>query len=375
LHNLTGIENVAIGAGAGFRNTDGNANVYVGFDAGWGAFIGSHGSNNTIVGFEAGFANTADGNSFYGYKAGFANTDGSFNTFIGNSAGASTTTTSGNTFVGAQAGTSNSGSPGSGNTFIGAQAGASFNSGFSNLFIGAGAGFNSYQASGNIYIGSFGSTIPDPYESSTIRIGGDPGAQTDAYMSGIWSSPPGVTSASQVVCVDNNGKLWGVNTLASCITSSRRFKEQIADMGDSTSKLLQLRPVSFFYKPQYDDGSHLLQYGLIAEEVAKVYPDMVVYDKDGQPYTVKYQMLTPMLLNEFQKQHSVVTAQQRQMKSQEQKMLAQQQEIEGLRAQLQLQNAAFQERLSRLESLVITQMQTASDKPAPATTPATGGLQ
>src|ERR1019366_1216990 len=167
-----------------------------------------------------------------------------------------------------------------------------------------------------------------------------------------------------------------------CRPSARRFKEQIRDMDDSTSKLLQLRPVPFFYKPQYDDGSHALQFGLIAEEVAKVYPEMVAYDKEGQPYTVKYQLLAPMLLNEFQKQHSVVAAQQEEMhslreqtKAQQQQMLAQQQEIEGLKGQLQLQNAAFQERLSRLESLVTTQMQTAADKTSQATTTASGGLQ
>jgi hypothetical protein len=73
-------------------------------------------------------------------------------------------------------------------------------------------------------------------------------------------------------------------------------------MGDTSAKLLQLRPVNFFYKPEYDDGSHLLQYGLIAEEVEKVYPEMVAYDSDGKIMTVKYQMLAPMLLNEVQKQ-------------------------------------------------------------------------
>ncbi len=73
-------------------------------------------------------------------------------------------------------------------------------------------------------------------------------------------------------------------------------------MGDISSKLLELRPVNFFYKPEYDDGSHLLQYGLIAEEVAKVYPEMVAYGNDGQILTVKYQLLAPMLLNEVQKQ-------------------------------------------------------------------------
>ena len=88
---------------------------------------------------------------------------------------------------------------------------------------------------------------------------------------------------------------------------------------------------------------------------------MVVYDEEGQPSGIKYQLLAPILLNELQKQHSVVTAQQ--------------QEIEGLKSQLQLQNAAFQERLSRLETLVTTQMQTAVDKASQATTTANGGSQ
>ena len=110
---------------------------------------------------------------------------------------------------------------------------------------------------------------------------------------------------------------------------------------------------------------------------------MVAYEKDGTPYTVKYQLLAPMLLNEFQKQHAVVTAQQdelqslrEQTKAHEQQVLSQQQEIDSLKAQLQLQNAAFQERLSRLESLVTTQVQTAAaDKPTQPTPTANGGLQ
>ena len=105
-----------------------------------------------------------------------------------------------------------------------------------------------------------------------------------------------------LVCVDANGDLG--TTGCTNTPSSRRFKEQISDMGDSSGKLFQLRPVTFFYKPEYDDGSHALQFGLIAEEVAKIYPDMVGYDKDGQPNSVKYQSLTPMLLNEVQKQNA-----------------------------------------------------------------------
>ena len=108
-------------------------------------------------------------------------------------------------------------------------------------------------------------------------------------------------------------------------SSSRRFKEQIRDMGDSTNGLLKLRPVTYLYKPEYDKGERTLQYGLIAEEVAKVYPELVAYDNDGQPYSVRYQYLTTMLLNEEQKQYRRAAAEDDVIK-------AQQQEIELLKA-------------------------------------------
>ena len=113
--------------------------------------------------------------------------------------------------------------------------------------------------------------------------------------------------------VNSNGQLG-------TLTSSRRFKEDIYNMSDSTSKLYELRPVTFYYKPQYDDGSHTIQYGLIAEEVAKIMPDLVSYGKDGKPYTVRYQLLAPMLLNELQKQHSVVEQQQAVIQTQQQQL-------------------------------------------------------
>jgi hypothetical protein len=105
-------------------------------------------------------------------------------------------------------------------------------------------------------------------------------------------------------------------------------------MGDSTNGLMKLRPVTFFYKPEYDKGEHTLQYGLIAEEVAKVYPELVADDQDGQPYTVRYQYLATMLLNEVQKQYHRAEAEAKVITEQEQK-------IEDL-----------EQRLSRLERLV-----------------------
>ena len=139
------------------------------------------------------------------------------------------------------------------------------------------------------------------------------------------------------VYVDSSGHL-GVQT------SSARFKEQIRDMGDSTSALMKLRPVTFLYKPEYDKGPRTLQYGLIAEEVAQVYPDLVAYEPDGRPYTVKYQYLATMLLNELQKEHR---------------------QVEELKAELQVQNAELkkqneelQQRLARVEMLLQSQMNT-----------------
>ncbi len=187
--------------------------------------------------------------------------------------------------------------------------------------------------------------------------------QVAAYIAGIYGANIG---SGTTVFINSNGQL-GTST------SSRRFKEQIRDMGDSTNALMKLRPVTFLYKPEYDKGPRTLQYGLIAEEVAEVYPDLVAYEPDGKPYTVKYQYLTTMLLNEMQKQYhraetqeqnmkaqsEVIQAQQQNIQTQAEVMKTQQQEIDGLKAQLRLQNAAFQERLSRLESIVGTQTQTA----------------
>src|ERR1700736_1971536 len=98
------------------------------------------------------------------------------------------------------------------------------------------------------------------------------------------------------VVIDSNGQLGTVN-------SSRRYKEDLRDMGGASSSLLRLRPVTYRYKQPYADGSKPLDYGLIAEEVAEVYPDLIVRGKDGQVETVQYHKLTPMLLNEVQKQN------------------------------------------------------------------------
>ena len=359
----SGMANTFVGEFAGELNTSGLGNTFVGAQAGQ---IGAAGQNNTFVGDTAGNLNGASANTCLGYGACANNASGSFNTYLGSGAGQGQLSGSNNTFVGDNAGNINNG-------------------GSFNIFLGRDAGKSTFSGSSDIYLGNNGCTSFGCNESNTIRIGTQ-GTQTATFVAGIYPNNPATGLNSYTVCIGGTGGSLGQLLFAAsgtvCVPSSRRFKEGISDMGDRSSQLLQLRPVTFFYKSQYDDGSHLLQYGLIAEEVAKVYPDLVVYDKDSQALTVRYQWLTPMLLNELQKQHKVVAAQQdelqtqlQQIKTQQQQMQAQRQEIDGLKLQLQQQNASLQERLQKLESYVATQMKVASDN-APRTIPgANGGLQ
>ncbi|MGC2111566.1 MAG: tail fiber domain-containing protein [Candidatus Korobacteraceae bacterium] len=260
-----------------------------------------------------------------------------------------------NLFVGAGAGSANT--SGNGNTFIGDGAGSSNTTGGFNVYIGPGTygGGDNRTGSDNVFIWNPGEVQG---ESGVIRIGQDT-FQFATFIAGIY----GVNVGGVPVQVTGNGQL-GVQT------SSRRFKEQIRDMGDNTSALMKLRPVTFFYKPEYAKGDRTLQYGLIAEEVAQIYPELVAYDNDGKPYTVRYQYLASMLLNEVQKQYrraeeesqirvtqqGRIESQQQQISAQQTQIKAQQQEIENLKQQLQLQNASLQERLSRLESAVGTRL-------------------
>ena len=331
--NTIGLDNTFTGSQAGFSNQGGNGNVFYGFKAGY-SNVG--GSVNVFVGANAGFSNTGTGNVFVGTSAGFANTSGANNVFSGLNAGNANKTGTDNVFDGASAGASNVG--GNNNVFTGYFAGQAA-TGSSNTFLGYSAGSSITAGGNNIDIGA--NSGPSGNESNTIRIGTS--TQTATFIAGI----SGATSSSGVnVLINTSGQLG-------TLTSSRRFKDNIQDMGTASSKLFQLRPVTFYYKPQFDDGSHLLQYGLIAEEVAKVYPDMVVYDKDGQPYTVRYQVLAPMLLNELQKQNAVVAAQQVSLRTQQQRADKQQGQIQTL----QRQNEELQQRLSRLETLLVDRAQ------------------
>jgi hypothetical protein len=137
-------------------------------------------------------------------------------------------------------------------------------------------------------------------------------------------------------------------------SSSRRYKEDIRDMGSTSEGLMRLRPVTFRYKHPFDDVSKPIQYGLIAEEVAEVYPDLVAHSADGQIETVKYQLLDPMLLNELQRQQgeirdqkALVLAQQNQLKAQQALLKTQQAQIAELVSNVKIIQASLRTRRGR----------------------------
>ncbi len=329
-NNTTGSSNTANGVFALLDNTTGASNTAIGTGA---LQTNTSGNDNTAGGYEALHSSTtAGGNTANGYQALMATTIGQDNAALGFQALVSNVNGSDNTASGEGALYYNT--SGAYNTATGAIALQNNTTGTDNIAIGYAAAFNAPIGNSNsIYIYSEGSAADS---SGTIRIGAE-STQTSAYIAGIYGQTPNTNNV--LVCIDSNGKLG----TASCnnTPSSRRFKEQISDMGDSSSKLFQLRPVTFLYKPEYDDGSHALQFGLIAEEVAKVYPDMVGYDKEGQPASVKYQALAPMLLNELQKQNAQLQDQNVQLQTQVQLQ--------------QEENRKLEDRLAAVEALLSPQ--------------------
>jgi hypothetical protein len=236
---------------------------------------------NTALGLGALNPQTSgSGNVAVGYISLSANTAGSYNTAIGASA-------------------MQNNQSGPNNTAVGWGALGGLETGTNNIAVGYNAG--AYLLIGNnnnIDIGNFGGNPGGPSsDNGVIRIGTG-GTQTSFFAAGI----SGVNISGAPVLVSSTGQL-GIGT------SSRRFKEDIHDMGDASSALMRLRPVTFRYKQAYEDGSRPVDYGLIAEEVAEVYPDLAVMGADGQIQTIQYQKLTPMLLNEVQKQHQLIEQQ------------------------------------------------------------------
>jgi hypothetical protein len=294
--NTTGQDNTASGQAALEANTTGNSNTASGYSA---LLSNTTGSNNNAVGYQALYSNTtgqrnnasggsalysnttANDNNAMGYIALYNNATGTLNNSVGNYSMYFNTTGNNNNAVGYAALYHNT--TGSNNSAQGFWALSGNTTGSNNIAIGQYAGANQTTGSSNIYIGHPGVAG----ESDIIRIG-NPAAQVAAYVAGISTT----TVTGSAVYVTSSGQL-GV------LASSERYKTDIAPIGTATDKLQQLRPVSFRLKT---DPQGTVQYGLIAEEVSSVYPELVIRSESGSVEGIRYEELTPMLLNEVQQQ-------------------------------------------------------------------------
>ncbi len=283
--NTSGSFNTAVGLSALQSNSTGNNNTATGANA---LFANTTGIGNTADGYYALWSNTTgNDNSASGVKALYANTTGIRNTALGNYALVANTTGFSNDAAGFGALWHNT--TGSNNTAAGYAALYSNTTGSNNIAVGPYAAYYPTTGSGNIHIGNHGT----PTDNAVIRIGVQ-GTQTSTAIAGI--SGVNVTGGATVV-VNTLGQL-GVRS------SSRRYKEDIRSMGEQSERLLKLRPVTFEYKQPDEKGQKPKQYGLIAEEVEKVMPELVVYNKKGQPEAVAYEALAPLLLNELKREHA-----------------------------------------------------------------------
>jgi hypothetical protein len=267
--------NTATGAGALLSNSTGAQNTANGVFT---LALNNTGSFNTASGFEALFSNTAGQfNAAFGHGALDFNTTGSQNTALGASTLQSNTVGEDNTAVGGSALFANTGGH---NTAVGWAALINNTTGTNNIALGASSGANVITASNVICIGA---NIAGEDENGSCYIGGIAGS---------------TSSNGAAVFINAAGKLGTV-------TSSRRFKEEIQPMDKTSEALFSLNPVRFHYRKDIDPAG-TSQLGLVAEDVEKVNPDLVVRDKEGKPYSVRYDQVNAMLLNEFLKEHRKV---------------------------------------------------------------------
>ena len=348
--NTTGNYNTANGSGALSSDTSGYNNTAVGFHA---LFSATTGGNNTAVGTISLSSNTEGAaNTAIGYNSLVHNTAGSVNTAIGGDVLRENIYGSSNTGVGygalrysnggtntavgtfAMNGVPNGGNTGFDNAAVGYSAlyhntSGSYNTaigdwtlnnnltGTNNVGLGEMAGYNQTTGSNNIYIGT--------------GMRGVAGESNTCYIGSIWNQ---TASGGTTVVINNAGKLG-------TLTSSRRFKRDIKPMNDASETLFALKPVTFRYKTEIDPQG-IPQFGLIAEEVEKVNPDLVVRDKEGKVNTVRYEQINAMLLNEFLKEHKKVEALESNSAKQEATISALRQGMGALTAQLKEQAAQIQ---------------------------------
>jgi hypothetical protein len=251
--------NTAEGENALFNLTTGSSNTAVGFQS---LFRNKEGSYNTATGVESLLSSTANEDTAFGAAALLFNTTGEFNTAVGAFALFANNTGADNTANGSSALTHNT-------------------TGSDNVALGFRAGNNQNTGSNNVYIGS--------------NILGVAGESNACYIASIF----GRTSADGIPVLINSENKLGT------ATSSKRFKEDIKPMNKASDALLALKPVTFRYKKEIDPAG-TSQFGLVAEDVEKVNPNLVVRDKEGKPYSVRYDQVNAMLLNEFLKEHRKV---------------------------------------------------------------------
>ncbi len=301
LNQLTaGNQNTATGLRALTSDTNGGFNTATGvlslfsntsgfFNSATGAYSLANnisGSDNTANGYAALYRNTASYDTAVGFGALYHNTTGTLNTANGFQALSNNTTGFSNTANGGGALLNNT-------------------TGNNNTALGVGAGASVTTASNVICIGAGGSNVSD-----------------SCFIGNIFNA---TASSGTAVLINSSGQLG-------TISSSRRFKKEIKPMDSASEAVLAFRPVTFHYK---SDASGTPQFGLIAEEVAEVNPDLVVRDETGEIYTVRYDAVNAMLLNEFLKEHR--------------KMQEQQKQIDALTAQLKQQAALIQKVSDKVE--------------------------
>ena len=315
LSNTTGFVNTANGAFALFSNTSGFSNIAVGVDA---LFHNTTGNANVAVGNGALNNNTTAGdNTAIGFDALSGNTTGASNTAAGYAALANNTTGINNTGVGIT--TLVNKTAGDGNTAIGYSSLGNLISG--NYNVAVAGGFNLSGGDFNIDIGNDGVNG----DSGVIRIGSGC-CQNSAFIAGIW----GVNAnGGATVYINSDGQLGTA-------TSSARFKRDIHDMDKASEALFALKPVAFRYKKEIDPAG-TSQLGLVAENVEKVNPDLIVRDKEGKPYSVRYDQVNAMLLNEFLKEHKAFIEEQHKVKELETMVAQQRKDFEAAVAQLKTQ--------------------------------------
>jgi len=317
LLNLTsGSYNTAVGFLSLDTNGEGNFNTAIGAGA---LFINAAASENTAVGAGALFSNArplllgGNGNTANGAFTLFQSSSGSLNTAVGDRALFNNTTASFNTAIGGSALSNNT--TGAANTAVGTNALANSTTGSGNIALGSSAGSNVTTASNVICIGSPGSNSFGNacFISNIFGVSGINGVQMFINAAGRVGAPG----------------------------SSRRFKEDIKPMDDASEAILALKPVTFRYKKEIDDGC-APQFGLIAEDVEKVNPDLVVRDAGGKVYSVRYEAVNAMLLNEFLKEHKAFVSQQHRVEQQQAMITRLEKQIEALSAGLQKVNAQLE---------------------------------